>query len=102
VKDYCAIRTARYDAGRGEEFTRRECPPDDEVGQYRVYSGDLPMNSSALPNSAANISLNILRIGAAGYASSSPNQVAGRCTTSQKFPVTFSSPGRQFIRYRCA
>ena len=102
VKDYCAIRTAQYDAGRGDVFTTRECPPDDEVGHYRVYPGDLPMNSSAFPNSAANLSLNVLRIGAAGYAASSQNQVSGRCSTSQKFPVTFSSRGRKFIRYRCA
>ena len=100
VKDYCAIRVAQYDAGRGDVFGTA-CPPDDEVGSYHVYPGDLPMNSSSFSTSAANLSLKVRRIGAAGYAAPEP-QVSGRCTTSQKFPVTFKSPGRKFIRYRCA
>ena len=99
VKDYCAILEQD---GFGPK--RKECPPDEEVGRYHVYEGELPMTSSALPGSPANLSLTILRIVAAGYLpkDNSPfNKVIGGCETTQPFPVTFSRPGLHRIRYRC-
>ena len=110
VKDYCAVGTyqqfASVDGVKVAAGTKqyRECLPDPEIGRYRYYQAELPLQNS-YRGFRRELLLTVIEIARAGYGPVRPgnadSSLTGGCTTVQRFPVTFTGPGVHYIRYRC-
>ena len=110
VKDYCAIgKYQQFVSSDGVKVAAgtkeyRECLPDPEIGRYRYYQAELPLQNSYL-GYRRELSLTVIEIAQAGYGAVRPvdagSSLTGGCTTAQRFPVTFTGPGVHYIRYRC-
>lgn len=110
VKDYCAIgKYQQFVSSDGVKVATgtmeyRECLPDPDIGRYRYYQAELPLQNS-YRGYRRELSLTVIEIAQAGYGPVRPSDantsLTGGCTTSQKFPVTFRGAGVHYIRYRC-